>query len=333
MSQIRRNEPPGNPLSLTGISISALGIISAIRMSGFKKVSHSLLIALLTSSIMGYGVSRSSCFSEASADDFKSVMQAFVPSGSFFRIGILCVMLLLQGAFLEPRLGSLSFLSALIGNLVVTSIVLVGGLSHPCFPGDESIGPVLACTAVLLHGHNPKIHTEALPSSQRLGFPIEPRWFMWACLALYTLFSDASVLMIYIVSVGLGAIPYIPSIVGWLISTMRSSAGRRRVFRLLVLVCSLTFLPFSVVSWTVAPWQGPTIFHDRGVIAADWFSLVASHVLLWSPLFLLLDAKERILPVTIACSVIAWIYCSLSPAFVTPGPGLVGLAYFVYSSL
>ena len=333
MSQVHRKEPPSDPLSIPGFALSSLGVLSVVQSTGFKKLCFALLIALWTSSLMGYGDSSSHCLTEHSIDHLGRVIQAFIPSRSFYRLVILSLLLLLLGAFLEPRLGSLSFLSVLVGNLLVSSIVIVGGLSHPCFPGDESIAPALAATAVLLHCHNPKIHTEALPNSQRLAFPIEPRWFMWALLAVHTLFADSAVLLIYIVSIGLGSVPYIPTIIQWFISTLRTSAGRWRIFRLLVLVASLTYLPFSVGTWAAFPWQGPTIFQDRASITADWFSLVATHALLWSPLFLVLDAKGRILPLTIACSVVAWIYCSMSPVFITPGPGLVGLAYFVYSSL
>ena len=333
MSQVTRETIPDNPISIGGVSRSLLVLFEYVKGSGVHYVSHALVAVtwyIFMSMPQGGTVI---CLSGEHMDTPGPALRSLLHLDSFYRQVLFSIILLILGSCVESRLGAAHFLSALMGNAIIIGVIARIAWPDICFPGNESLGPVLVSLCVLLHGNNPKIATDAYSRSLRTAFVVEPRWFAWFVMGMFTLFeSSRDALYLYGIGLAAGALPWGSVAVKYVYDNQTNPKILLKIFRAIELLVSLAVLPFSVTSLDDLPFSGPTIMFDRNLVVADWFSLVCIHLLTISPIFLLLDSKQRVMPFVVVLSILAWIYCSQSPYFVYPGPGLLGLGLVVYSA-
>jgi hypothetical protein len=315
------------------MSRSVRAMTLSVQAAGLQPVSHGLLALYWYNYFFGTSGSGPLCISSECLDRPMQSMWALLSLDSLYRLIIASLLILVMGASLESRIGSAPYFSVLAGNLVAVSVIL-GNLSPDvCFPGHESLGPVFASMAVLIHGRNPKISSDAYPPSLRTAFPLEYRWFLWVLLALFLLLESGPIsLGLYVAGLSVGCTPWLPAIFESLSSRFKVKSDFYSLVRAYILLVSVTMLPFSLSSWDAFPLNGPTILFHRNLIVVDWFSLFVTHFLMLSPFFLFLDINQRMMPLVAALCVLTWIYCAQSDVFVYPGPGLLGLALVVYLS-
>jgi hypothetical protein len=334
MSQVTRDSLPSEPMSVKGACRATSALLESIKTTGFQPICHGLIAASWYARLQSRAVGLPVCISAGHLEVPLRSFWDLVAADSLYRQVILSFMLLVVGAGLESRLGTLPFASIFLGYFVAISVFASIFLSGICFPDRESLGPIIASLAVLIHGHNPKVLTEAYPRTLRTAFPVEFRWFLWILIAFFTvLVADTSTLGLYILGVGLGSVPWLPAIIQSLRSFFSTKDGIFKFARACILLVSVAFFPFTVSDWGSSPFGGPTILFHRDIIVTDVVSLLALHLLVMSPLFMFLDTEQRVMPIVAVLCVLAWIYCAQSTVFVYPGPALVGLALVVYLAL
>lgn len=102
------------------------------------------------------------CISSSTIDDpLPAIRNIFAPS-SVLHFGILSLILVIQSVTIERSLGSARFFSVILGNLIIISLLIAKVFPTLCFPGHESLGPLLVSTSVLLHGRNFRIFTDGM---------------------------------------------------------------------------------------------------------------------------------------------------------------------------
>lgn len=333
MSQVVREVIPRDPFSLKGMSTCIQVAFHSIFSDGLQGGSLSVILLLIYQTILGTRSDHGYCISVDRVNDVFGIISGLFTAGSTFQLFNLTAVSLFLGCSLEARLGTPKFIAMLTTNFILLSVGFKYFFPDRCFPDRESLGPLLASSAALMHKMNPRVYTEALPGALRLAFPVELRWFVWVFLSVLVTFSAPQDLFLYLVGLIVGALPHSVSIMRHLVSSVRTKQGQHRLLRSTILAVSLTYLPFSVETWLTFPWTGPSILHNKADVVQDLFSLVIIQILLLSPIFLILDMSQRTLPFVAVSCVIGWIYCTISPVFVTPGPGLVGLALLVYSTI
>ena len=321
-------------MSIKGSTRSVLALVEFVKASGFHLIYHGLIAASWYFFFNEEYSNDSLCVSTEHVDAPIPAVMTLLSLDSLYRQVVFTMILLVLGSTLEARLGSAYFLSVILGNSILMSVMVKNIFPSVCFPGQESLVPVLTSLAVLLHGNNPKISTEAYGHSVRTTFAVEPRWFAWFLIGLFVLFENRrNVLLLYSIGMAVGTIPWISTI---LINVWETRNDRKRIlkiFRALQLFVSVSVFPFTLSSIEDFPFTGPTIMFDRDLIVTDWFSLLSLHLLVLSPIFILLDNKQRVMPFVVILSILAWIYCTQSPYFVHPGPGLMGIGLVAYSAI
>ena len=307
-----------NQMSISSAFRSFGAISESVRIHALSPVSSVMLLGLLGGFVAGRVAS--ACISPSTIDDpLPAIRNIFAPP-SVLHLGILSLVILIQSVTIERSLGSARFFSVILGNLIVISLVITKVFPTLCFPGQESLGPLLVSTSVLLHGRNFRIFTDGMKASVRTPFPIEPRWHCWVLLALYTVGMDRDTLSVYLISFLVGLLPYLGSVVKWFLKSL----GSRYATSGLLLLAGQTVLPFTLSSFRDLPFNGPTILQHRPALVVDAASLLAFHFLLLWPLAIFASGNA-LQSVTVSLVMIASVYCMQSSLMEIPGPGLVAM--------
>ena len=338
MSQVRRQaDEIITPTSLKGMWRSIAAAFEQRRVSPLQPVSAMLSVAVLIrfcyASILAQGT-HGSCVSAHALRDPLPLMLSFITPDSFMRMMGLLALLAINGIAIEQQIGSLRLGLILGASLIVLSAVFSQLLPTLCFPASESLGPILVISTLLIHANNSRVFSGALPASVRVPFDIELRWHAWVILIIYTMTTDLDTLRVYGVALVVGACPCISSIVSYVKAAMVSGSAKKWDLILAFLVAtSVAVLPFSVRSLSDLPFNGPTLLNNRGAVIRDPISLIACHLLIVSPIFILLDSSQRLKPMMVPIVFAMWVYCSQSPLFSNPGPALLVLGYVAYVCL
>lgn len=297
----------------------SVGAISeSVRIHAISPVSSVMLLGLLGGLVAGRVAP--ACISSSTIDDpFPAIRNIFAPP-SVLHFAILSLSIVIQSVTIERSLGSARFFSVILGNLIIISLMITKVFPTLCFPGHESLGPLLVSTSVLLHGRNFRIFTDGMKASVRTPSPIEPRWHCWVLLALYTVGMDRDTLSVYLISFLVGLLPYLGRVVKWFLKSL----GSRDATPGLLLLAGTTVLPFTVTSLGDLPFNGPTILQHRPGLVADVVSLLVFHFLLLWPI-VLFATGNALKSVTVSLVGVATVYCMQSPLMEIPGPGLVAM--------
>lgn len=119
---------------------------------------------------------------------FRYMLHAFWPmEPGLLRGALTSTLLVLQGYACEYEMGTSRFVGLLVCSHGLAAALLLYLRLTVCF---VSLDAALAGMALVCHRVNPKIHTNGLDPAVRLPFAVEPRWHIWALLALKLLAAD-----------------------------------------------------------------------------------------------------------------------------------------------
>ena len=318
---------PVTPDSIQGVYRSTMAMLESIKTTESGSVSSLLLVFVWVSFIYHWvvvGTVYATCVSIDFLDNPVPYIVSFFTPSSMYSLVVLSLLLVIISHTLETYIGWRQFAAVVFGNTLAISIICVVYFPNLlCFPATESLGPALASLTALLHGQNIRVFTEGLDASVRVPFPVEPRWFCWFLLLLFTMTADIDTLYVYAIAVCVGGLPFVFRVGRHVISL-----PKRALVDFAVLFASIYVLPFTVLALQHLPFNGPSIFAHRNFIIRDHVSLLAIHFLLASPFLFIANKRIRMwLLIPILC---AWIYGTQTSTFSVPGPGFVGLAYSAY---
>lgn len=195
----------------------------------------------------------------------------------FVRAFITSTILLVQGYTFEYQLGTVQFGGIFLVIHMLSATLLLWGFTG-CFVSNEA---TLAGLAVAMHRCNPKVHTDGVDKGIRVHFAIEPRWHIWALLAVLLLHAENFEQTLVYTSVGLlvGTLVTLRERQAWTEvrrGVCRRSAHVGRCIHVVLLVASLFFLPLTML-------ESPREVLARAVADGEfrwWQSVTASPPLL-----------------------------------------------------
>jgi hypothetical protein len=273
------------------------------------------------------------CVSERSLRDPLQVILGKFNQASLVNLLLNLALLVLEGFTLERAMGSIRYAAiiALIEGLLTLAFSWIfPGL---CYPGAEGLGPLSAALAVIMHVRNVRIFTSGLSLRYRSLPPIEPRWYGWFLLSLMTMGADTDTLCVYAIALLVGSIIIAPSALSGIKARFLNPVDRKALIVAVLCLLSYTVLPFTVSNWSDWPFNGPLLVRHLNAVVRDLVSLGSIHYFMLSPIFLVLSSDQRLLPYVAILIVLVWIYCTLSPMFELPGPGMIALAGALYQIL